>query len=134
MANGPCAAGLSVRNIQAHLKDVYRLQVSPDLISRVTKAVPDKVRERQHRAPDRMYPILMVDALRVKIRDADSRIVKIEPLLANGPRTLARGCQHRPWRHPGKGSRGSGVRGHEKSPLACFPDERTADNKDAGCR
>ena len=73
---GLYAAGLSVRDIQAHLEDLYGLRVSPDLISRVTDAVLDEVREWQHRALDRMSPIVIFDALRVKIRDADSRMVK----------------------------------------------------------
>jgi len=76
---GLYAAGLTVRDIRAHLEDVYGLQVSPDLISRVTDAVLDEVREWQSRALDRMYPIVIFDALRVKIRDADSRVVKSEP-------------------------------------------------------
>lgn len=76
---GLYAAGLTVRDIQAHLLDLYGLKVSPDLISRVTDAVLDEVREWQSRALDRMYPIAIFDALRVKIRDADSRTVKIEP-------------------------------------------------------
>jgi transposase-like protein len=76
LANRLYAAGLSVRDIQAHLEDIYGLRVSPDLISRVTDAVLDEVREWQHRALDRMYPIVIFDALRVKIRDADSRMVK----------------------------------------------------------
>jgi len=73
---GLYAAGLTVRDIQAHLLDLYGLKVSPDLISRVTDAVLDEVREWQSRALDRMYPIVLFDALRVKIRDADSRMVK----------------------------------------------------------
>ena len=73
---GLYAAGLSVRDIQAHLEELYGLRVSPDLISRVTDAVLDEVREWQNRALDRMYPIVIFDALRVKIRDADSRMVK----------------------------------------------------------
>jgi transposase-like protein len=73
---GLYAAGLSVRDIRAHLEEVYGLKVSPDLISRVTDAVLDEVREWQSRALDRMYPIVIFDALRVKIRDADSRTVK----------------------------------------------------------
>jgi len=73
---GLYAAGLTVRDIQAHLVDLYGLKVSPDLISRVTDAVLDEVREWQSRALDRMYPIVLFDALRVKIRDADSRTVK----------------------------------------------------------
>jgi transposase-like protein len=77
---GLYAAGLTVRDIRAHLEDVYGLQVSPDLISRVTDAVLDEVRDWQSRALERMYPIVIFDALRVKIRDADSRMVKSEPL------------------------------------------------------
>jgi len=73
---GLYAAGLTVRDIRAHLEDVYGLQVSPDLISRVTDVVLDEVRDWQSRALDRMYPIVIFDALRVKIRDADSRMVK----------------------------------------------------------
>ena len=73
---GLYAAGLSVRDIQAHLEELYGLRVSPDLISRVTDAVLEEVRDWQHRALDRMYPIVIFDALRVKIRDADSRMVR----------------------------------------------------------
>jgi len=60
------AVGLTVRDIRAHLGDVYGLQVSPDLIIRVTDAVFDEVREWQSRALERMYPIVIFDALRVK--------------------------------------------------------------------
>lgn len=63
---GLYAAGLSVRDIQAHLEDLYGLRVSADLISRVTDAVLDEVREWQHRALDRMYPIVIFDALRIE--------------------------------------------------------------------
>ena len=78
---GLYAHGLTVRDIQAHLEDLYGLKVSPDLISRVTDAVPPlpcwgEVREGQSRALERMYPIVICDALRVKIRDADSRMVE----------------------------------------------------------
>jgi putative transposase len=44
-------------------------EVSPDLISRVTDAVLDEVREWQNRPLDRVYPVVFFDALRVKIRD-----------------------------------------------------------------
>ena len=73
---GLYAAGLPVRDIRTPLEDLYGLKVSADLISRVTDAVLDEVREWQSRALDPMYPIVMFDALRVKIRDADSRTVK----------------------------------------------------------
>jgi transposase-like protein len=63
------ARGLSVREIQAHLKEMYGTDVSPDLISRVTDAVLDEVKEWQNRPLEALYPIVFFDALRVKVRD-----------------------------------------------------------------
>jgi transposase-like protein len=73
---GLYAAGLSVRDIRTHLEEVYGLRVSADLISRVTDAVLDEVSIWQSRALDPVYPIVFMDALRVKIRNEDSRQVK----------------------------------------------------------
>jgi transposase-like protein len=70
------ARGMSVRDIRGHLEELYGLEVSPDLISRVTDAVLDEVKEWRSRALDAVYPIVIFDALRVKIRDKDSRIVR----------------------------------------------------------
>src|SRR5205085_3021302 len=61
--------GLTVREIQGHLSELYAIDVSPDLISRVTDAVLDEVREWQGRPLDQVYPVVFFDALRVKIRD-----------------------------------------------------------------
>ena len=61
--------GLSVREIQAHLLELSGVEVSPDLISRVTEAVLEAVRDWQNRPLDPVYPVIFVDALRVKIRD-----------------------------------------------------------------
>jgi transposase-like protein len=63
------ARGLTVREIQGHLKELYGTEVSPDLISRVTDAVLEEVKEWQSRPLDACYPIVFFDALRVKIRD-----------------------------------------------------------------
>lgn len=63
------ARGLTVREIQGHLKDLYGVEVSPDLISRVTDAVLEEVGEWQGRPLDACYPIVFFDALRLKIRD-----------------------------------------------------------------
>src|SRR3954453_13373086 len=63
------ARGVSVREIQGHLLELYGTEVSPDLISRVTDAVLDEVREWQNRPLDPVYPVIFFDALRVKIRD-----------------------------------------------------------------
>ncbi|MGH7062926.1 MAG: IS256 family transposase, partial [Stellaceae bacterium] len=63
------ARGLSAREIQGHLLELYGVEVSPDLISRVTDAVLDAVREWQSRPLDPVYAVIFFDALRVKIRD-----------------------------------------------------------------
>ncbi|NOZ66927.1 MAG: IS256 family transposase [Alphaproteobacteria bacterium] len=63
------ARGMSVREIRGHLEELYGVEVSPDLISRVTDEVMDEVREWQFRPLDEVYPIIIFDALRVKIRD-----------------------------------------------------------------
>jgi len=63
------ARGLTVREIQGHLKEIYGTEVSPDLISRVTDAVLEEVKEWQSRPLDACYPVVFFDALRVKIRD-----------------------------------------------------------------
>lgn len=62
--------GMSVRDIQAHLAELYGVEVGHDLISRVTDAVLDDVREWQARPLEDVYPILFLDALIVKVRDA----------------------------------------------------------------
>ena len=54
----------------------YGLRVSADLISRVTDAVLEEVSDWQNRALEPVYPIVFLDALRVKIRDSESRQVK----------------------------------------------------------
>src|ERR1700741_5585559 len=63
------ARGMTVREIQGHLAELYGAEVSPDLISRLTDAVLDEVREWQNRPLDTVYPVVFFDALRVKIRD-----------------------------------------------------------------
>ena len=61
--------GMSVREIQGHLAELYGTDVSPDLISKVTDAILDEVREWQSRPLEAIYPVVFFDALRVKIRD-----------------------------------------------------------------
>ena len=63
------ARGMSVREIQGHLLDLYAVEVSPQLISTVTDAVLSEVTEWQVRPLERLYPVVFFDALRVKIRD-----------------------------------------------------------------
>jgi len=63
------ARGLSTRDIEAHLAEIYGVQVGRDLISRVTDAVMEDVREWQQRPLDDVYPVLFLDALVLKIRE-----------------------------------------------------------------
>ena len=63
------ARGLTVREIQAFLREMYVVDVSPDLISTVTDEVQAEVAAWQQRALEPMYPVVFFDALRVKIRD-----------------------------------------------------------------
>jgi len=60
--------GLSTREIQSHIEEIYGVEVSPDLVSSVTENITELVREWQTRPLDAVYPIVYLDALRVKIR------------------------------------------------------------------
>jgi putative transposase len=62
------ARGLSTREIQAHLEDLYGVEVSPTLLSNITDAVLDEVRTWQARPLASVYPIVYFDALFVKSR------------------------------------------------------------------
>lgn len=64
------ARGLSVREIQGHLQEMYGTEVSPSLISAITDAVSEEVRLWQARPLDALYPILYLDCIHVKVRDA----------------------------------------------------------------
>lgn len=63
------ARGMTTRDIQAHLKEVYGADTSPELISRVTDVVHEEIVAWQTRPVDPIYPILYIDALVVKIRE-----------------------------------------------------------------
>jgi putative transposase len=64
------ARGMSTREITGHLEEIYGVEVSPTLISNVTDAVKEEVTAWQNRPIDAVYPILYLDALYVKIREA----------------------------------------------------------------
>jgi putative transposase len=63
------ARGMTVREIQGHLKELYATDISPDLISSVTDAVLEEIKDWQNRPLEPLYPVIIFDALRVKIRD-----------------------------------------------------------------
>ena len=64
------ARGMTTREIQGHLKELYQVEVSPALISAVTDAVMEDVRAWQARALDPVYPIVYLDAIHGKLRTA----------------------------------------------------------------
>jgi putative transposase len=61
--------GMSTREIQGHLEEIYGAEVSPQLISTVTDAVTTQVAEWQSRPLEPLYPVMFFDAIRVKVRD-----------------------------------------------------------------
>jgi putative transposase len=67
------ARGMTTREIQGHLEEIYQVEVSPALISNVTEAVIEEVKAWQTRPLDAVYPIVYLDALVVKMR-SDGRV------------------------------------------------------------
>jgi len=63
------ARGMTMKEIQGHLQEIYAIEVSPEMISTVTDAVLDEVKAWQNRPLDSVYPILYLDALVVKVKD-----------------------------------------------------------------
>jgi putative transposase len=61
--------GMTVRDIQDHLLEIYGIEVSPDLISKITDAVLEEVREWQSRPLDPVWPVIFLDAIVCKVRD-----------------------------------------------------------------
>jgi putative transposase len=63
------ARGMTIRDIQAQLQELYGVEVSPMLISNVTEAVMDEVRQWQSRPLESIYPIVYVDCLVINVRE-----------------------------------------------------------------
>ena len=63
------ARGMSTREIQGHLEEIYGIEVSPTLISNVTEAIVEEVKAWQSRPLEELYPIVYLDAMMVKMRD-----------------------------------------------------------------
>ncbi len=68
------ARGMTVREIQSHLEEMYGTEVSPTLISSVTDAVNDEVKAWQARPLDPIYPIVYLDCIHVKVREGAVRV------------------------------------------------------------
>ena len=65
---GLVARGMTVRDVQAHIGEIYQVEVSAELVSKITDAVLPELREWQSRPLDPVYPILYLDAIVVKVR------------------------------------------------------------------
>jgi putative transposase len=77
------ARGMSTRDMTAHLKEMYGVDVSADFISTVTDAVIDEVKEWQSRPLEPLYPIVYLDALVLKVR-TEGKVVNKSAYLAIG--------------------------------------------------
>jgi putative transposase len=77
------ARGMTQREIQGHLEEIYGVEISPSLISTVTDAVLDEVRAWQSRPLDTVHPILYLDALQVKVK-SQGRVINKAIYIAFG--------------------------------------------------
>ena len=84
------ARGMSTRDIKAQLEEMYGVEVSPTLISTVTNAVMDEVKTWQNRPLDPLYPIVYLDAIRVKGRSNANQVENLAVYLAIGINTSGR--------------------------------------------
>ena len=62
------ARGMTTREIEQHVKEIYGVEISPQFVSRVTEELQQQITEWQSRPLERVYPIVFVDGLRVAIR------------------------------------------------------------------
>jgi len=77
------ARGMTTRDIKAHLEEIYGVDVSPTLVSQVTQAVTEEITLWQNRPLDEVYPIMYLDAVRVKVRH-EGRVINKAVYLAIG--------------------------------------------------
>ncbi len=75
------ARGMTTRDIRAHLAEVYGTDVSHETVANVTDVVVEEVRSWQHRPVEEVYPILYVDAIRIKVRDNGTVVNKAAHLV-----------------------------------------------------
>lgn len=68
------AKGMSTRDIEDHMRDIYGIDVSPTMVSKITDRILPMITEWQSRPLERVYPIVFLDAIHFKVRQ-DSRIV-----------------------------------------------------------
>ncbi len=86
---GLYAKGMSTRDITAHVEEIYGVEISPDLVSKITDAVHAEVAEWQNRPLNQVYPVIFLDALFCKVRDGGT-VKNKAAHLAVGVDTLGR--------------------------------------------
>jgi putative transposase len=64
------AKGMTTGDIQAHLLEIYDTEISRETISKITDAIVEDMLAWQHRPLDRIYPVLLIDAIVIKVRDS----------------------------------------------------------------
>ena len=64
------AKGMTTGDIQAHLAEIYGTEISRETISKITDRVVEEMLAWQHRPLDRVYPVLLIDAIVIKVRDS----------------------------------------------------------------
>jgi putative transposase len=75
------ARGLTTRDIEAHLREVYGVNASRELVSKVTDVVADEIELWRNRPVDEVYPIVYIDGIRLQIRDKGAVTVKVAHLV-----------------------------------------------------
>jgi hypothetical protein len=75
------ARGMSTRDIEAHLLEVYGVKASRELISNVTDVVTDEIEIWRNRPVDEVYPIVYIDGIRIKVRDKGAVTIKVAHLV-----------------------------------------------------
>src|SRR4051812_7983466 len=78
------ARGMSTRDIEAHLLEVYGVTASRELISNVTDVVTDEIELWRNRPVDEVYPIVYIDGIRIRVRDKGAVTVKVAHLVIGG--------------------------------------------------
>ncbi len=73
--------GMTIRDIEAHLREVSGVNASRELISKVTEVVADEVELWRNRPVDEVYPIVYIDGIRIKVRDEGAVTVKVAHLV-----------------------------------------------------
>jgi len=69
------ARGMTTREIEQHIKEMYGVEISPQFVSRATEELQQQITEWQSRPLERVYPIIFVDGLRVAVR-TDKGVLK----------------------------------------------------------